>query len=194
MKFGPPWIGTGPPPTRMTSRRSIKIYRDDAVLDYPQSGERIRGRRQHPAVSHSAAEPESDSTCVGSSVQATLWITEFVLTYDGRPSYTVSIMEFAEAGKVVRETQYFSRSLRAWAVARSMGLSRYPECLRSAWSTTYRPLARLICRVDTVALARYLIGKRVVARELPEGVASAAASSRPRPISSAMPRATAIAE
>jgi membrane protein YdbS with pleckstrin-like domain len=36
-----------------------------------------------------------------------LWVTEYVLTYDGRPSYTVSIMEFA-GGKVVRETQYFS--------------------------------------------------------------------------------------
>ena len=35
-----------------------------------------------------------------------LWVTEYVLTYDGRPSYTVSIMEFA-GGKVVRETQYF---------------------------------------------------------------------------------------
>jgi hypothetical protein len=29
-----------------------------------------------------------------------------VLTYDGRPSYTVSIVEFLD-GKVVRETQYF---------------------------------------------------------------------------------------
>jgi hypothetical protein len=25
---------------------------------------------------------------------ADLWVTEFVLTYDGQPSYTVSIMEF----------------------------------------------------------------------------------------------------
>ena len=36
-----------------------------------------------------------------------LWITEFVLTYDGTPSYTVSIMEFKD-GMVARETQYFS--------------------------------------------------------------------------------------
>ena len=36
-----------------------------------------------------------------------LWVTEFVLTYDGRPSYTVSIMEFRH-GKVARETQYFA--------------------------------------------------------------------------------------
>jgi hypothetical protein len=35
-----------------------------------------------------------------------LWVTEYVLTYDGRPSYTVSIMEFLD-GKAARETQYF---------------------------------------------------------------------------------------
>ena len=37
---------------------------------------------------------------------AGLWITEFILTYDGQPSYVVSIMEFGD-GQVVRETQYF---------------------------------------------------------------------------------------
>ena len=35
-----------------------------------------------------------------------LWITEFVLTYDGQPSYVVSIMEF-HGGQVAHETQYF---------------------------------------------------------------------------------------
>jgi hypothetical protein len=36
-----------------------------------------------------------------------LWVTELILTYDGKPSYTVSIMEFKE-DKVTRETQYFA--------------------------------------------------------------------------------------
>jgi ketosteroid isomerase-like protein len=35
-----------------------QIYREDAVLEYPQSGERIRGR-QHSGVSRRAAEPET---------------------------------------------------------------------------------------------------------------------------------------
>ena len=35
-----------------------------------------------------------------------LWVSEFVLSYDGRAVYVVSIMEF-EGAKVVRETQYF---------------------------------------------------------------------------------------
>jgi hypothetical protein len=36
-----------------------------------------------------------------------LWVTEFVLTYDGAPSFAVSIMEFS-AGLVCHETQYFA--------------------------------------------------------------------------------------
>jgi hypothetical protein len=35
-----------------------------------------------------------------------LWITEYLLTYDGQPSYVVSIMEF-RGGQVSHETQYF---------------------------------------------------------------------------------------
>ena len=36
-----------------------------------------------------------------------LWVTEFVLSYDGAPSHTVSIMEFRD-GLVAHETQYFA--------------------------------------------------------------------------------------
>jgi hypothetical protein len=35
-----------------------------------------------------------------------LWVTEFILAYDGQPSYCVSVMELSE-GKAARETQYF---------------------------------------------------------------------------------------
>lgn len=83
-----------------------EIYREDAVLDYPQSGERIRGRRN--IRSSRAAQPNRKRFSVRRITGAVdLWVTEYVLTYDGRPSYTVSIMEFLD-GKVARETQYFS--------------------------------------------------------------------------------------
>ena len=82
-----------------------EIYREDAVLEYPQSGERIRGRRNIQASR--AAQPNQKRFTVRRIVGAgQLWVTEFILTYDGQPSYTVSIMEF-EDGKVARETQYF---------------------------------------------------------------------------------------
>ena len=82
------------------------IYQDTAVLEYPQSGERIRGRRN--ILSSRAAQPNRKRFKVRRIVGAgDLWVTEFVLSYDGRPSYTVSIMEFLD-GMVARETQYFS--------------------------------------------------------------------------------------
>ena len=34
-----------------------EIYRDDAVLDYPQSGERIRGRRHQREIENAKSTP-----------------------------------------------------------------------------------------------------------------------------------------
>ncbi|WP_029107959.1 nuclear transport factor 2 family protein [Mycobacterium sp. URHD0025] len=82
-----------------------RIYRGDAVLDYPQSGERIRGRDRIQASRE--AQPNAKRFTVRRIVGAgDLWISELVMTYDGQPSYVVSIMEFVE-GEVVHETQYF---------------------------------------------------------------------------------------
>ena len=82
------------------------IYREDAVLEYPQSGERIRGR--HAIQASRAAQPNAKCFTVRRIVGAgDLWVTEFILAYDGRPSFSVSVMEFVE-GKVARETQYFA--------------------------------------------------------------------------------------
>ncbi|WP_419830063.1 nuclear transport factor 2 family protein [Methylobacterium sp.] len=82
-----------------------QIYLDDAVLEYPQSGERISGRYKIQASR--TAQPNKKRFDVRRIVgSGDLWVTEYVLTYDGKPSYTVSIMEFRN-GKVVRETQYF---------------------------------------------------------------------------------------
>jgi hypothetical protein len=81
------------------------IYREDAVLEYPQSGERIRGR--HNIQASRTAQPESKRFTVRRIVgTGDVWVSEFILTYDGLPSYSVSIMEFLD-GRVARETQYF---------------------------------------------------------------------------------------
>ena len=82
------------------------IYHADAVLEYPQSGERIRGRGNMQITR--AKQPSEKRFTVRRIIGGgDLWITEYILSYDGRPSFTVSIMEFKGA-KVVRETQYFA--------------------------------------------------------------------------------------
>jgi ketosteroid isomerase-like protein len=82
------------------------IYREDAVLDYPQSGERTRGR--HNIQCQRASQPSNKRFTVRRIIgSGDLWVTELILTYDGKPSDTVSIMEFA-GDKVAHETQYFA--------------------------------------------------------------------------------------
>jgi len=99
------------------------IYWDDAVLEYPQSGERISGRG-HIQASR-AAQPNRKRFAVRRIVgTGDLWVTEYVLTYDGRPSYTVSIMEFRD-GKVARETQYFGDPFEPGA-SRAQWVERIP--------------------------------------------------------------------
>ena len=82
------------------------IYADDAILDYPQSGERFSGRSKiqaqrggHPAERHFTVRRIQGS--------GDLWVSECVITYDGAPSYSVSVMEFT-GGRVTHETQYFA--------------------------------------------------------------------------------------
>ncbi len=82
------------------------IYAEDAILDYPQSGERFRGRATisaqrggHPASRH--------FTVVRITGGDDLWVSECIITYDGVPTYSVSIMEFA-GDHVAHETQYFA--------------------------------------------------------------------------------------
>ncbi|HET9156800.1 MAG TPA: nuclear transport factor 2 family protein [Myxococcaceae bacterium] len=87
------------------------IYREDAVLEYPQSGERIRGRSNIQITR--TLQPSKKRFAVRRIIGAgDLWITEFILTYDGKPSYTVSIMEFT-GDQVARETQYFADPFEA---------------------------------------------------------------------------------
>jgi SnoaL-like domain len=74
--------------------RSHEIYSDDAVLEFPQSGERFEGvanfrewRRQYPAniKFHLRRITHRDD----------LVVTEYLISYDGAPwMFAVSIMEF----------------------------------------------------------------------------------------------------
>jgi hypothetical protein len=93
------------------------IYAADAILDYPQSRERFRSRATiaaqrdgHPAERH--------FTVVRISGGGDLWVSECVITYDGVPTDSVSIMEFS-GGFVAHETQYFADPFEApaWRAA-----------------------------------------------------------------------------
>src|SRR4029079_5178148 len=89
-----------------------EIYHDDIVCEYPQSGEVIRGRSNLQALrSHHPGRP-SGVLVRRIVVKDNLWITEYVITYEGERVYTMSIMEFRD-GKVSHETQYFADPFNA---------------------------------------------------------------------------------
>jgi hypothetical protein len=95
------WKFTGGP----NEARASEIYHDDAVLEFPQSGERFRGkaniqgwRERYPAQLD--FEPKEIR---GSG---DLWIGEGRLLYDGgNPVHFVKILEF-RGNLVQRETIY----------------------------------------------------------------------------------------
>jgi hypothetical protein len=82
------------------------IYATDAILDYPQSGERFRGRASIQAQRGGHAA-ERHFTVLRIRGGGDLWVSECVISYDGAPTYSVSVMEFTD-GLVTYETQYFA--------------------------------------------------------------------------------------
>jgi ketosteroid isomerase-like protein len=97
------------------------IYHEDAHLDYPQSRERICGR--HNIQTTRSLQPNKKTFMVHRVVGGgDLWITELILSYDGKPFYTVSIMEF-RGTKVAHETQYFADPFEAQAWRKKWVLS-----------------------------------------------------------------------
>ena len=92
--------------------RSHAMYSEDAVLEFPQSGERFVGlenfrewRRQYPAsVSFELGEVRGEGD---------VWVAELTLTYDeGAPHFGVSILELRD-GKIARETIYVTEGFEA---------------------------------------------------------------------------------
>jgi ketosteroid isomerase-like protein len=92
--------------------RSHEMYREDAVLEFPQSGERFEGvenfrewRSQYPAeTSFDIGEIRGEGD---------VWVVELTVTYDNGPkNFGVSIHEFRD-GKIARETIYVAEGFDA---------------------------------------------------------------------------------
>ncbi|HEY4092640.1 MAG TPA: nuclear transport factor 2 family protein [Luteibacter sp.] len=83
------------------------IYHDDAICEYPQSGEIICGRQNLQALrSHHPGKP-SGFKVRRIHGEGDLWVTEYTIDYQGKQAFTVSIMTF-KGGKVAHEVQYFA--------------------------------------------------------------------------------------
>jgi hypothetical protein len=88
-----------------------RVYAENAILDYPQSGERFVGRSTI-AAQRGGNPAERHFTVRRIVGGGSLWVSECVITYDGVPTDSVSIMEF-DGGHVAHETQYFADPFEA---------------------------------------------------------------------------------
>jgi ketosteroid isomerase-like protein len=97
-----------------------KVFTDDIVIEWPQSGERIRGGKNRreiynrfPSLPHATPRRITGS--------GDLWVLEASLDYgDGEPFLAIFMFEMRE-GLIARETGYWSKPFPA------------PEW-RSAWA------------------------------------------------------------
>ena len=88
--------------------RVHEFYHDDVVVEFPQSGERIRGKHNIQNSGHITPLKLLLKFC--EFVEKKIWITELAIAYnDGRPINTVGIMEFRD-GKIAYETHYYADS------------------------------------------------------------------------------------
>jgi hypothetical protein len=103
---------------RSDPARAHAMYHDDAVLEFPQSGERFVGienfrewRSNYPA----STSPEIREV----RGSGDLWVAELSIGYDGGPpSFGVSILEFRDE-KIARESIYVAEGWDAqdWRAA-----------------------------------------------------------------------------
>lgn len=91
---------------------SDEVYHDDAVLEFPQSGERFEGlanfrewRNEYPAsVTLEVREMRGEGD---------LWVVEGAVSYDGGPGQpALNVLEF-RGEKVARETIYVTETWEA---------------------------------------------------------------------------------
>ena len=110
------WTYTGGP----NEDKAAVFYHDDAVLEFPQSGEWFQGkeniqgwRQQYPMkLDFHPQEIRGGGD---------LWVAEAVLTYDGAsPINVIKIMQF-DGDKIARETLYFADPFPAAGLAQALG-------------------------------------------------------------------------
>jgi hypothetical protein len=85
--------------------RASEIYADDAVVEWPQGGERLRGRAAITGF-RSAYPARQEFVLHRTTGCHDVWVNEYTIRYDDRPVMAVGIMEFRD-GRVVRERIYF---------------------------------------------------------------------------------------
>jgi SnoaL-like domain len=89
-----------------------EMYHDDAVLEFPQSGERFVGVENFREWRSTMAQPSTDFEIREIRGRDELWVAEVLISYDQGPwNFGVSILEF-RGDRIARESIYVTEG---WA-------------------------------------------------------------------------------
>lgn len=88
-----------------------ELFHDDAVMDWPQSGEKVVGAANRRAI-YSSFPQLPTITPRRMLSGGDIVVAEALLDYDGPQYLTVFIFELAD-GKIARETAYWSETFPA---------------------------------------------------------------------------------
>ena len=99
------------------AKMQYEMSADDLVNEFPQSGERFRGRDKIAKMN--AGYEGSTGTKVTTKLRRVVkpgdaWVIEGIIDYgDGVPVSAISIIEMGPDGKIVKETDYFANPFPA---------------------------------------------------------------------------------
>ena len=92
--------------SRLSIEEDYQIRHEDYTMEWPQSGERLRGREKMKEFQEAQSRPPRQLRRV--LVREGLWVVEGVVDYGGgREDGFVLILELRD-GKVFRETRYYA--------------------------------------------------------------------------------------
>ncbi len=97
--------------SELGAESGYELRHEDFVMEMPQSGERIRGRKKMRELQGTYPAPPS-MRLRRVIVREGLWVAEVVSDYDGQEVHYVSIVELKD-GKMWRDTRYYAEPFEA---------------------------------------------------------------------------------
>jgi hypothetical protein len=109
--------------SRLSAEAEHQLRHDDYTMEWPQSGERLRGRQKMKEIQEANAGSRPPRRLRRVLVRERLWVVEGVVDYGGgREVDFVLILELRD-GKVLRETRYYADPFEA-SESRAQGFER----------------------------------------------------------------------
>ena len=91
---------------------AVDLLRDDHVAEYPQSGERIKGKDDWRKIAENYPDGLPDMIDHSFKLNGELGVAEMVFEYDGHRVYVCAVFELQD-GKIKKTQEYFAEPFEA---------------------------------------------------------------------------------